>query len=150
MLEATPSAKNIFLRQCNVCCSVCSNFGHRHAFAAVSECEIRDGIWCVTQIHYEGDEMRTQHRRGSCDHTFRVTVSKEFRVIASVGLDGVSDGTRASAMFVKLKQTSAMPFNFHYFQKDTCLSTDRCSVCQKYSISYLLPLGDNDTTVHDP
>ena len=76
--------------------------------------------------------MRTQHRRGSCDHTFRVTVSKEFRDIASVGLDGVSDGTRASAMFVKLKQTSAMPFNLHYFQKDTCLSTDRCSVCQKY------------------
>ena len=75
--------------------------------------------------------MRTQHRRGNCDHTFKGSACKVFRVIASVGSDGVLDSTRASAMFVKLKQTSAMLFHFHYFQKDPCLSSDRCFVCQK-------------------
>ena len=43
MLEATSLAKNIFLRQYNVYWSNCSTFGHGHAFAAVFECEIRNG-----------------------------------------------------------------------------------------------------------
>ena len=75
--------------------------------------------------------MKTQHRSGSCDHTFRGSACKVFRVIASVGSDGVLDITRASAMFVKLKQTSTMLFHFHYLQKDSCLSSDRCAVCHK-------------------
>ena len=48
--------------------------------------------------------MRTQHRRGNCDHTFKGSACKVFRVIASVGSDGMLDITHASAMFVKLKQ----------------------------------------------
>ena len=39
--------------------------------------------------------MRTQHRRGNCDHTFRGSACKEFRVIASVGSDGMLDITHA-------------------------------------------------------